>query len=203
MRAGSEGTGYLAKEVKKEKELRGFQRPVDQIVHQKSMEAKKMSKRTFSVVAALVILATVLSACQTPATTVAPQGTQPPAPTGGKWCSGVKIVFFPGGTPGGGFETVVYNGALAAAADTGADVQYLWSNWDPGKMTSQFSQAVATKPDGIAIMGHPGDTAFDPLIDDAEKQGIIVTSMNTQLEKAQAQYSSKGFGYAGAVLYQA
>jgi simple sugar transport system substrate-binding protein len=52
-------------------------------------------------------------------------------------------------------------------------------------------------------MGHPGDKAFDPLIDDAESQGIIVTSMNTQLPLAQAKYASKGFGYAGAILYNA
>ncbi len=123
--------------------------------------------------------------------------------TQAKWCSGVNIVFFPGGTPGGGFETVVYNGAVAAAADTGANVQYVWSDWDPAKMISQFTQAVATKPDGIAVMGHPGDTAFDPLIDDAESKGIIVTSMNTQLPLAQAKYGSKGFGYAGAILYNA
>ena len=107
------------------------------------------------------------------------------------------------GRAGGGFETVVYNGALAAAADTGAQVEYVWSDWDPAKMTTQFTQAVATKPDGIAIMGHPGDEAFDPLIDEAESQGIIVTSMNTQLQKAQAKYASKGFGYSGAILYQA
>jgi simple sugar transport system substrate-binding protein len=136
--------------------------------------------------------------------TSAPAETQGPAPAAGTgWCSGTKIVFFPGGAPGGGFETVVYNGALAAAADTGADVQYLWSNWDPATMITQFQQAVATKPDGIAIMGHPGDEAFDPLIDDAESQGIIVTSMNTQLPLAQAKYAPNCFGYAGAILYNA
>jgi simple sugar transport system substrate-binding protein len=134
----------------------------------------------------------------------APAATEGGAPAAGtNWCSGTKIVFFPGGAPGGGFETVVYNGALAAAADTGADVQYLWSDWDPAKMITQFQQAVATKPDGIAVMGHPGDAAFDPLIDDAESQGIIVTSMNTQLPEAQAKYASNGFGYAGAILYNA
>jgi len=100
---------------------------------------------------------------------VSPAATEGGAPAAeGKWCSGTKIVFFPGGTPGGGFETVVYNGAMAAAADTGANVEYVWSDWDPAKMVTQFQQAVATKPNGIAIMGHPGDTAFDPLIDDAE-----------------------------------
>ena len=135
---------------------------------------------------------------------VVPTATEGGAPAAGtNWCSGTKIVFFPGGTPGGGFEQVVYNGALAAAADTGADVQYMWSDWDPAKMITQFTEAVATKPDGIAVMGHPGDEAFDPLIDDAESQGIIVTSMNTQLPTAQAKYSSGGFGYAGAILYQA
>src|SRR5512147_3137131 len=88
----------------------------------------------------------------------APATTEGGAPAAeAKWCSNTKIVFFPGGTPGGGFETVVYNGALAAAADTGANVEYVWSDWDPAKMISQFQQAAATKPDGIAIMGHPGD----------------------------------------------
>jgi simple sugar transport system substrate-binding protein len=171
----------------------------------------------------IALLALVLAACGPTATTQAPAApaTQPPAapetqaatvpatteggaPAAGTgWCSGTKIVFFPGGAPGGGFETVVYKGAVAAAADTGADVQYMWSNWDPATMITQFQQAVATKPDGIAIMGHPGDTAFDPLIDAAEAQGIIVTSMNTQLPLAQAKYASKGFGYVGAILYNA
>ncbi len=146
---------------------------------------------------------------QAPATAVAQAPTVPSVTEGGapaagtNWCSGTKIVFFPGGAPGGGFETVVYNGALAAAADTGADVQYLWSNWEPATMITQFQQAVATKPNGIAVMGHPGDVAFDSLIDDAESQGIIVTSMNTQLPLAQAKYAPSGFGYVGAILYDA
>lgn len=162
----------------------------------------------------IALVALVLTACGPAATTApteavtqapaAPTSTEGGAPAAGtNWCSGTKIVFFPGGAPGGGFETVVYNGALQAAKDTGADVQYVWSDWDPAKMITQFTEAVATKPDGIAVMGHPGDTAFDPLIDDAESQGIIVTSMNTQLQTAQAKYASKGFGYAGAILYDA
>jgi simple sugar transport system substrate-binding protein len=121
----------------------------------------------------------------------------------GKWCSGTDIVFFPGGSPGGPFATVVYNGALAAEADLGPSVEYVWSDWNPENMINQFSQAMATNPDGIAIMGHPGDEAFGPLVDDAEAQGIIVTSMNTQLPELQAKYSSAGFGYVGAILYDA
>lgn len=169
---------------------------------------KKVTRFVSVIALVILLLAACTPAAKTPEAeapaTAAPADTEGGAPAAGtNWCSGTKIVFFPGGSAGGGFETVVYNGAVAAAADTGADVEYVWSDWDPSKMTSQFTQAVATKPDGIAIMGHPGDAAFGPLIDDAIAQGIIVTSMNTQLPETQAKYSSKGFGYVGAILYDA
>ncbi len=126
-----------------------------------------------------------------------------PAPAEGKWCSDTNIVFFPGGSPGGPFATVVYNGAVAAAADLGPNVEYVWSDWNPEKMVTQFAEAAATKPDGIAIMGHPGDDAFQSVVDDARAQGIIVTSQNTTLPVLEAKYSSSGFGYVGAELYSA
>src|SRR4051812_26328055 len=75
------------------------------------------------------------------------------APFAGKWCSGQKIVFFPGGPAGGVFAVNVYNGAKQAAADLGANVRYVWSNWDPETMVSQFKSSLATKPAGIAMMG--------------------------------------------------
>jgi len=143
---------------------------------------------------------------QAPAPTVAqaPAATQGAAPAAaGNWCSAVKIVFFPGGPQGGVFAVNVYNGAVQAASDTGAQVSYEWSNWDPQTMTQQFQEAAATKPDGIAVMGHPGDQSFDSLIDSAESQGIIVTSQNTPLPLAQAKYAAAGFGYVGANLYNA
>jgi simple sugar transport system substrate-binding protein len=115
----------------------------------------------------------------------------------------VHVIIYPGGDAGTAFTINVYNGAKQAEHDLGAKVDYVYSSWDPQKMISQFKEAVATKPDGIAIMGHPGDVAFDPLIDDAETQGIIVTSQNTQLPLAQAKYGAKGFGYVGAILYNA
>jgi simple sugar transport system substrate-binding protein len=133
-----------------------------------------------------------------------PGDTEGPAPAAdGGWCSGTDIVFFPGGSPGGPFATVVYNGAVQAAADLGANMETVWSDWNPEKMITQFSEAVATQPDGIAVMGHPGDDAFAPLVDDAVAQGIIVTSMNTQLATLQNRYAGTGFGYVGAILYDA
>ena len=133
-----------------------------------------------------------------------PTETEGPAPAAeGKWCAGTKIIFFPGGSPGGPFATVVYNGALAAAADLGADVEYVWSDWNPEKMVTQFAEAAATQPDGIAIMGHPGDDAFSAVVGDAREQGIIVTSQNTTLPVLEAANKSSGFGYVGAELYSA
>src|SRR5512137_1211557 len=114
----------------------------------------------------LTIVAVLLSACGSQAPTQQPPAQQPPAQqppaAAGKWCSDVRIVFFPGGPQGGVFAVNVYNGAKQAEADLGPKVDYVWSDWDPQKMLQQFSESAATKPDGIAVMGHPGDEAFDP-----------------------------------------
>lgn len=120
-----------------------------------------------------------------------------------KWCSGVDIVFFPGGPVGGPFATVVYNGAVQAEKDLGPNVEYVWSDWDPEKMVTQFVEAAATSPDGIAVMGHPGEDAFEPVIDEAVAKGIIVTSQNTTLDRIEAKYFGSGFGYVGQELYAA
>jgi hypothetical protein len=50
-------------------------------------------------------------------------------------------------------------------------------------------------------MGHPGEDAMAPLVDQAEAAGIIVTSGNNPLPNIEAKYKAKGFGYAGADLY--
>ena len=88
-----------------------------------------------------------------------------------KWCSGVKIAAFPGGPQGGVFANNVYNGYRQAELDLGPSVTYYFSNWDPNLMITQLQQAIATKVDGIAFMGHPGDAATDPQIDKAFAAG--------------------------------
>ena len=154
----------------------------------------KRTRRFLSLSAALSVTASVIGIAAAP---VAAQDA------GAQFCSDTEIVFFPGGPEGGGFATVVYNGAKAAEALFGPNVEYLWSDWDPAKMITQFSEAVATQPDGIAIMGHPGDAAFKPLVDDAVAQGIVVTVMNTELHETQAEHAPAGTGYVGATLYKA
>jgi simple sugar transport system substrate-binding protein len=145
-------------------------------------------KKTIKILAILVTLALVVAVA---------------APAQVKWASRVRIVFFPGGPQGGVFAVNVYNGAKQAEADLGCRVDYVWSDWDPQKMIQQFREAVATRPDGIAVMGHPGDEAFDPLIEDAIAKGIIVTAQNTELPKMEGKYAGVGFGYVGAENYPA
>jgi simple sugar transport system substrate-binding protein len=119
----------------------------------------------------------------------------------GKHFQGITIWFFPGGPEGCPFASVVYKGAKAAEEDLGPTVTYVWSDWNPDKMIAQFKDAIAAAPDGICIMGHPGEDAFKPLVDEAEEKGIIVTSQNTDLPSIETKYIDKGFGYVGQELY--
>ncbi|HUX19748.1 MAG TPA: substrate-binding domain-containing protein, partial [Spirochaetia bacterium] len=118
--------------------------------------------------------------------------------------SGKQIVIYMqmGGTEGDGATLARTNGAKAAAALNGVKLIEQYSKWDQQTMIDQFKQALAAQPDGIVIMGHPGEPAFASLVDQAEAQGIIVTSGNNPLPTIEAKYQTKGFGYAGADLYQ-
>jgi simple sugar transport system substrate-binding protein len=120
-----------------------------------------------------------------------------------QWCKGVKIAAFPGGPQGGVFANNVYNGFKQAEKDLGPTVKYYFSDWDPAKMMTQWKEAIATKPNGIAIYGFGGPEASKPLADESIAKGIIVTTLNTSLVDLQATYSTKGFGYVGAVNYKA
>ena len=87
------------------------------------------------------------------------------AQLGKDWCKGVTIRFFTGGAAGDAFGSIVQAGAVQAGIDTGAKVELLFSGWDPEVMIQQLREAVAVKPDGIAMMGHPGPAAIAPLAD--------------------------------------
>lgn len=93
------------------------------------------------------------------------------------------------------------NGARAAAKALDIDMKEQYAGWDQKKMIDQFKEAIAAKPDGITIMGHPGEDAMMPLVDQAFAAGIIVTSGNNPMPKIFAKYQAQGFGYAGADLY--
>ena len=119
------------------------------------------------------------------------------------WCAGVNIAAFPGGPQGGVFANNVYNGFKQAAKDLGASVKYYFSDWDPNTLTSQMKEALATKPDGMAIYGFAGPEATTPIVDEAFKNGVIVTSLNSELTGLEAKYGAEGFGYVGAQSHKA
>jgi len=107
-----------------------------------------------------------------------------------------------GGTQGDASTLARTNGARAAAEALGIELHEQYSAWDQQTMLDQFNEAMAASPDGIVIMGHPGEDAWAPLVDEAEARGIIVTSGNNPMPNLEAKYKLQGFGYAGADLYQ-
>ena len=115
------------------------------------------------------------------------------------WCAGKKIVVFSGGPSGGSFNSIIDKGANQAAADTGANVQLIYSDWNFEQMVTQFRDMIGQKPDGIAMMGHSGDAALMPLAAQADAAGIKVMYMNVDVPTVRAKFGS---GFIGASLYQ-
>ncbi len=114
---------------------------------------------------------------------------------------GIRIWFDTGGPVGGAYNTIVYNGAKTAAKDIGADITFVYSDWQSEKMVNNFKKALASNPTGIVVMGHPGDIAYSPFIDEARSKGIIVTCVDTPLPENHAKYQPRGFGYVGPDNY--
>ena len=116
---------------------------------------------------------------------------------GQKKMEDITIRFFAGGDAGDPFASIVYKGAMAAQKALGCKVEYVFSGWNNEKMVAQLRDAVAAKPDGIAMMGHAGDAALMPLVEQAAKQGIVMMYQNVDVPQIRAKF---GGGYVGAQL---
>jgi simple sugar transport system substrate-binding protein len=169
--------------------------------------ARKVSNHRFTPLMLALIVSLVLAACVAqplPAPQPQAQGAQQtlsePAPeaTTGKWCAGKRIRFFVGGSEGDAFASIVLRGAQAAEADLGPGVEYVFSGWNVERMIQQLREAIAAQPDGIAMMGHPGDDAIMPLAEEAAAAGITMMYQNVDVPRVRAQF---GGGYVGANLY--
>jgi simple sugar transport system substrate-binding protein len=143
-----------------------------------------MSKRLRLLLAAAGALALTVSA-----TTAGAQALRD------NWCKDVHLRFFAGGAEGDAFASIVYNGAVQAAKDTGAQVDYVFSGWKAETMVQQLREAIAANPDGIAMMGHPGEAAIMPLAEQAAKAGVKMMYQNVPLPGVVAKF---GGGYVGA-----
>lgn len=151
----------------------------------------KRSIKAIAALAVIVVIAVLAVGCGSSKST-----------TGSSSEKQITVYMQMGGVQGDPSTLARTNGAKAAAKALNVKLVEQYSGWDPQKMIEQFKEAVAAKPDGIVVMGHPGESAFASLIDDAESQGIVITSGNNPLPNIEAKYQTKGFGYAGADLYQ-
>lgn len=115
--------------------------------------------------------------------------------------AGLVMYMQMGGNPGDGATLARQTGAAQAARALGVQLNEQFSGWAPETMINQFKEALAGRPDCIEIMGHPGSAAFADLVAQAVDQGVVVTVGNSPMTDLQAQYGSKGTGYAGVDLY--
>jgi simple sugar transport system substrate-binding protein len=125
------------------------------------------------------------------------QSDSPEGSGGSGWASDVNIRFFAGGDPGDLFASIVLKGAQQAEADLGAKVDIVFSKWDVERMTNQLREAIAASPDGIAMMGHPGDEALMPLAERANEQDIRMMYQNVDVPEVREEL---GGGYVGVDL---
>jgi len=116
-----------------------------------------------------------------------------------KHFEGIKIHFNHGGhCP---FGLTVKRGAEAATKDLGCSTEYFDADWVPETMVKQFKDSIAAKPDGIAVMGHPGYDGYADLFEKAYAAGIVVTIVNVDIPELRKKYGPNGCGYVGQELY--
>ncbi|MFP4364155.1 MAG: hypothetical protein ACLFR1_09825 [Spirochaetia bacterium] len=79
--------------------------------------------------------------------------------------SDIRITFMLGGYEAHPFVQRIYRGARAAEQRMGCTVDYYWSDWNPDQMVMEFLAAIDSQPDAVCIMGHPGHSMLQPLVD--------------------------------------
>lgn len=90
-----------------------------------------------------------------------------------------RIIVVSHGQQNDPFWSIVKAGVDAAAADTGADVQYRApATFDMPEMAKLIDNAVAAKPDGI-VVSFPDASALGKSVQNAVRRGIPVISMNS------------------------
>ena len=115
------------------------------------------------------------------------------APVESRGADGKPIVIYMqmGGDPGIASVFARTIGAQAAAKALGIELHEQYASWDTKKMIDQFKEAIAAKPDGIEIMGHPGEDAMAPLVDQAVAAASLSPAATTRCPTSKKNTSPK------------
>ncbi len=152
-----------------------------------------MGKKHYLRIAALVMLFAI--AVMIPSMVFA---REPKKPAAGMY---FRLVTHGGDDP---FWAVVQKGMLDACKELGCKADIDLVGGDVGLMQKRFQEAVAMRPDGIALVIND-DKAYDKLVEDAIKKGINVIGMNnddSQGEKGNARlcYIGQNERRAGLII---
>jgi simple sugar transport system substrate-binding protein len=128
-----------------------------------------MKKYGVILICCLIVLSMTLAACGS-------NGEEADTAEGGKPCEDMyfRLVTHGGDDP---FWAVVQQGMRDAAADLGCQADIDLAGGDLANQQKKFEEAVASKPDGIAVVIND-DTAWDKPVADAIAAGIPVIGIN-------------------------
>jgi simple sugar transport system substrate-binding protein len=113
---------------------------------------------------------------------------------GENWASGVTVRYFVGGAAGDTYGSIKLRGAQQAATDLGCNGEYLFAGWDQAQIAQQMREAIAVKPDGIALCWLGSDEDLMPLAQQCYDAGIILDLQNVDYPKVRAAFQN---GYTG------
>jgi simple sugar transport system substrate-binding protein len=153
-------------------------------------------RRTW-VVAAAVVTVLVVAACSSRNAVNKPHNKS----GGGKGGYGYNIAVVTHGGAGDAFWSIVKNGATQAGKDMGDNVTYQ-SDGDPTRQSALIDAAANAKPDGLVVsMANP--EALKTSIENAEKAGIPVITINSGQDKSKAYGALSHFGSDEKIAGQA
>lgn len=102
--------------------------------------------------------------------------------------SGLIVYMQMGGNPGDTATLARELGARDAARVLNVKLIEQHSGWNPQKMLTQANEALASLPDAIVVMGHPGTDAMLSFVGKAKGEGIIVIANNVDLPGTGVSY---------------
>ncbi len=108
----------------------------------------------------------------------------------------MHIRAFIGGPEGDPFASLIQHGIEQARDELGAKVDIIYSNWDSDLLLKQVKEAIAIKPDGMAINGLPGHDALVPIARDLQAKGILFNFIVVDSGNVHKDFGGGYFGVA-------